>query len=202
MIYHKKLIGKKCYLSPLAETDAEHWTRWYNDFEISMPECNVYDVLSKAKIQEFVNGNVSDMAPCFTVVNLETHEPIGLVQIWANQVFRNGSFAVIIGEKEYWGQGYGREAVELVLDFAFNCLNLHNMMLGVYEFNVRALKLYERIGFKEIGRKREHQTIAGKRYDMIMMDLLASEYKSIYVKPAMEQLEKKMNFTRDVAKTE
>jgi RimJ/RimL family protein N-acetyltransferase len=94
-----------------------------------------------------------------------------------------------IGEMDYWGKGYGKEATQLALDFAFNFLNIHNIMLGVYAFNQRAYHLYKKIGFKEIGRKREFQTLGGEKFDMIMMDLLSTEYESVYVKPLLQRME-------------
>ncbi len=187
MAYYKKLIGKKCYLSPLAEKDAENLARWYNDIEISMPESNVYDAISLKSMENMVNTFQSKGLNVFTIVDIETDKAIGIVEIEANQVYKSGSFGIIIGEKDYWGKGFGKEATLLILDFAFNFLNLHNIMLGVYGFNERAYGLYKHIGFKDIGRKREYQTVAGKKYDMIMMDMLSTEYKSVYVDKYFEK---------------
>lgn len=189
MAHYKKLIGNKCYLSPMQENDAEHLVRWYNDIDISMPECNVYNVFSKKNIEDAIKDNISRMETVFSVIDIENDKLIGMVEVSPNHVFRSGTFGIVIGEKEYWGKGYGKEATLLLLDFAFNMLNLHNIMLGVYEFNNRAYNLYKKVGFKEIGRKREYQTVAGKKYDMIMMDLLSTEYESVYVKAAMNRID-------------
>ncbi len=62
-------------------------------------------------------------------------------------------------------------------------------MIGVYSFNKRAYGLYKSMGFKDIGRKREYQLIAGKRFDMIMMDLLSYEYKSIFLNELIKEIE-------------
>ncbi|MDA3850272.1 MAG: GNAT family protein [Spirochaetaceae bacterium] len=189
MGYYKKIIGSKCYLSPIAEEDAENWVRWYNDIEISMPESNVYDVISLKSAKDMVADIQSIKANVLTVLDLETDKAIGLVEIEANLVFRLANFGIVIGEKDYWGKGYGKEATQLALDFAFNFLNIHNIMLGVYAFNQRAYHLYKKIGFKEIGRKREFQTLGGEKFDMIMMDLLSTEYESVYVKPLLQRME-------------
>ena len=88
---------------------------------------------------------------------------------------------MVIGEKEYWGQGYGQEAVKLLVDYGFNLLNLNSIMLGAFEFNARALRCYERAGFKVIGRRRQARIIGGRKYDAVLMDILAEEFRSTVV---------------------
>lgn len=189
MSYFKKLIGEKCYLSPLTDDDAENWVRWHNDIDISMPESNVYVSITLQNMRNRVNRHQSNMESVFTVVDLETDSPIGTVEITYSTLYRTGSLGVIIGEKQYWGRGFGREAINLILDYGFNLLNLHNIMLGVYAFNTRAIGLYGSMGFREIGRKREYQTMGGRKIDMIMMDMLSHEYESVYIKKVLGEME-------------
>ncbi len=54
-------------------------------------------------------------------------------------------------------------------------------MLGTFSFNARALNCYRHIGFKEIGRQRQARIIAGRKFDVVLMDLLAEEFQSVYV---------------------
>jgi RimJ/RimL family protein N-acetyltransferase len=89
---------------------------------------------------------------------------------------------IVIGEKSRWGQGYGQEAVKLLLDYGFSLLNLNSVMLGTFSFNQRALRCYEKVGFKMIGRRRDARIIAGEKHDMILMDILAEEFESPFVK--------------------
>jgi RimJ/RimL family protein N-acetyltransferase len=63
-----------------------------------------------------------------------------------------------------------------LLDYGFKALNLHNVGLTVYEFNERAKRCYEKVGFKECGRNREALLRNMKRYDIINMDILAHEF--------------------------
>ena len=55
-------------------------------------------------------------------------------------------------------------------------MNLHNIKLRAYSFNERAINCYQKCGFKEIGRRREARIVAGEKYDVIQMDILASEF--------------------------
>lgn len=189
MSYFKKLIGEKCYLSPLTDEDAENWVRWHNDIDISMPESNVYVSITLQNMKERVNRHQSNRESVFSIIDKEKDIPIGTVEINYCSLHRTGTLGIIIGEKHYWGKGYGREAIMLILDYGFNLLNLHNIMLGVYAFNRRAIGLYKSIGFKEIGRKREYQTMGGRKIDMIMMDLLSREYESVYINKVLEEME-------------
>jgi RimJ/RimL family protein N-acetyltransferase len=65
-----------------------------------------------------------------------------------------------------------------MLDYGFNAVGLHNIMLQVYSNNERGYRAYLRAGYKEIGRRRQARRIAGHAYDIILMDCLASEFES------------------------
>jgi len=99
-----------------------------------------------------------------------------------NNINRTATLGIFIGNKKYWSKGYGTEAIQLILDFGFNYLNLNNIDLALMEFNQRALKCYEKCGFKEIGRKRKCNFINGKYYDSILMDILVEEFTDSYIK--------------------
>ncbi len=72
----------------------------------------------------------------------------------------------------------GQEAIRLLLDYAFNLLNLNSVMLGTFAFNERTIACYRKVGFREIGRRRQARIIAGKAYDAVLMDILAEEFSS------------------------
>lgn len=88
---------------------------------------------------------------------------------------------IVIGEKSYWNKGFGQDATKQLLDYGFNLLNLNNIMLGVFSFNKAAINCYKKIGFKEIGCRRQARIISNKKYDIVFMDILAEEFTSIYV---------------------
>jgi len=75
------------------------------------------------------------------------------------------------------------------LDFGFNILNLHNINLEVFSYNKPAIKYYQKVGFKEVGRLREVKQIAGQKLDQIIMDILENEneYKSKLIKDSVDK---------------
>lgn len=188
MTHHRRLCGTKCYLSPHDETDAQRIQTWDNDLEvllgasmngISTPASSLYLTPSQpSKLLEHM----------LMIVDLETDTPIGwcglFLQIPTN---RRASLGIIIGEKAYWGRGYGTEAVNLMLDYGFSILNLNSVELGVYSFNQRAVRCYEKAGFKRIGIHRQARIVAGKTYDTVSMDILASEFGESAIKEAIRQ---------------
>ena len=95
---------------------------------------------------------------------------------------RTGILGIFIGQEEARNKGYGKETVKLLLDFGFNYLNLHSIELKVMSFNKRAIKCYEKCGFKEVGRRREAYFLNGKYHDVIEMDIIRREFKENIIK--------------------
>jgi len=184
MPHYKKLVGETCYLSPCSLEDAEKWTEWDNDLEVTIPLGDeAYTPYSLEKMQDIIGEVMEQQSHIFSIVDLETDTPIGRCLLFdIDQVNRRAMLGIVIGEKEYWNKGYGQEATKLLLDYGFNLLNLHNIMLGTFSFNERAIACYRRVGFQEIGRRREARIVGGKKYDLVLMDMLAEEFESPYVK--------------------
>ena len=92
----------------------------------------------------------------------------------------NGSvmFHITIGEHDAWGLGYGTEATELMVGHAFERLGLHRVALSVFEFNPRAIRCYEKVGFRIEGRSREAVWRDGAFWDEVHMGILAGEWRS------------------------
>jgi RimJ/RimL family protein N-acetyltransferase len=187
MTTYKMLAGAKCYLSPCRLEDAEHWAEWFNDLEVTIPLGDeAYTPTSLEGEQEAIRGILKNNSHIFSIVDLETDQTIGRCLLFnIDAVNRTAMLGIVIGEKSRWDQGYGQEAVSLLLDYGFNLLNLHNVMLGTFSFNERAIRCYEKVGFKLIGRRREARIIAGEKYDLVLMDILAGQFESPYVKPLL-----------------
>ncbi len=181
MKYYKQLIGEKIYLSPPNTDDASLYCEWINDLEISInlnTEWSVNEEQEKELLRELLRGNNK----VFGIIHGENDKLIGSVGFHDIDYINGGAqFGIFIGDKKYWDKGYGTEATQLILDFGFNILNLHNIYLFVYAYNKRAIKCYENIGFKIFGKRRNARLIGGKRYDIVFMDILRDEFTSPYV---------------------
>jgi len=189
MAYFQKLIGKICYLSPCSQGEAEKWTEWDNDLEIAIPLGDeAYTPYTLEKMREILSEVSKQQSHIFSIVDLETDLIMGRCLLFnIDQVNRKAMLGIVIGEKEYWGRGYGQGAIKLLLDYGFNLLNLNSIMLGTFSFNERAQTCFKKAGFKEIGRRREARIIGEKVFDVILMDLLSSEFESPYVNRLIDQ---------------
>jgi RimJ/RimL family protein N-acetyltransferase len=105
---------------------------------------------------------------------LEYIGAVGLHKIdWRN---RNCELGIVIGREEMLGQGLGAEAIDLILVFAFDFLNMHKVNLTVFEYNERAHHCYLKCGFKDEGRVRQQRYYDGRYWDMIFMGITRDEY--------------------------
>ncbi|MBN1151132.1 GNAT family N-acetyltransferase [candidate division WOR-3 bacterium] len=176
MKYFKKIIGKKVYLSPVDIDDCEQYAQWINDPEISINLDCFSQVFSLIKEREALE-KLSKENSVFAIVENNSNKLIGNCGLHnIDFINRKAVLGIFIGDKNFWNRGFGTEAVNLLLDYGFNALNLNSVMLVVKEFNKRAIKCYEKCGFKTIGSRREASIVAGGKYDEIMMDILAGEF--------------------------
>ncbi len=94
-----------------------------------------------------------------------------------NETARTAELGIGIGDPAYWGRGYGREAVGLLLDYAFRLRNFRRVWLEVHADNERGIRAYRSCGFVEEGRMREHVWLAGRYVDNVIMGVLREEWK-------------------------
>lgn len=182
MKYFKKLVGERIYLSPRNVEDVEKFTEWMNDFEITDYTGRSYQTMTLQNEKTYLEKE-QDNKSGFAIIDLQTDEIIGNVGLHdINNINRTATLGIFIGNKDYRSKGCGTEAIKLILDFGFNYLNLNNIDLALMEFNKRALKCYEKCGFKEIGRRRKCKFINGRYYDSILMDILSEEFTKSYIK--------------------
>ncbi|MBZ0301118.1 MAG: GNAT family N-acetyltransferase [Anaerolineae bacterium] len=115
----------------------------------------------------------------FGIRLLDTDELIGWTQLdGIDWVHHTSALGIGIGSRAFWDGGYGTEAMRLLLNFAFDELNLHRVFLTVFSYNARAIHLYDKLGFRHEGTYREHLQRDGQRYDMLLYGILSREWAS------------------------
>ena len=100
---------------------------------------------------------------------------VGLYQL--DHRVRSGEFAILIGNRGYWGRGLGETATRFMVEYGFAQLNLHRIQLEVLTSNARAIGLYVKVGFQHEGTRRAVQFKDGQYHDYHMMSLLEGEYR-------------------------
>jgi len=175
-MYFKKMIGKKCYLSPIDENDTEKFTEWLNDLEVTQYLSAMYPRIINVQNEKEFLGKLSKEHN-YSIIDIKNNELLGNCGFTGiDHINQTSEVGIFIGKKDYWNKGYGTEALSLLLDYGFKALNLHNIFLRVVSFNERGIKAYEKIGFKIIGKKRESVIMGKQRHDMIYMDILHEEF--------------------------
>jgi RimJ/RimL family protein N-acetyltransferase len=145
------------HLVPISRDEEEQWIR--NTWE------------NRQKGTEYVFG----------IELKENQLLIGTCSLFSiTRINRSAELGIAIWNKQYWGKGYGTEAITLLLGYGFNFLNLHSIFLIVNEDNPRAIQAYENVGFKHSARHRQSLFQDGKYKDTLLMDILEDEFRKLH----------------------
>ena len=132
---------------------------------------------SMAKWMEEEVGEMSLESYTFSIRTLAEDKLIGEIGLdVVNWPGREAFVGLGIGETEYWSKGYGTDVMNSLLRFAFMELNLRRVSLGVFEYNPRAIRSYEKAGFRHEGRMRRLLQREGHRWDNLFMGILREEW--------------------------
>ncbi|WP_227395795.1 GNAT family N-acetyltransferase [Jeotgalibacillus aurantiacus] len=170
------------YLGPVKENEFSEVSDWYrHETLVRRLNARPYYFETEDEIKKWWQGE-KHTSYKFGIRMKDSHKLIGFVVLdgilW-NQ--RNGWISIAIGESSEWGKGYGKEAMECCLHYAFEELNLHRIQLTVFSYNEPAIRLYAALGFTKEGSYREFIERDGKHYDMHLYGLLRREWRSIHM---------------------
>jgi RimJ/RimL family protein N-acetyltransferase len=181
------LEGERVALGPLRMDLADTYRRWLHDLEVrngiltpgiyalEAEEDYVRDTIAKCA------GQQPEMAS-FTIYDRSDGAPVGTSSLMSiDWRLARATFGILVGERR--GQGLGSEATRLVLDWAFNMLGLHNVMLAVLPGNAGAVRAYEKAGFRHLGVRRAAVIAGGRRGDEVLMDAVRDEFESPVLAP-------------------
>lgn len=175
------LEGALVRLRPRLEEDSPLFLRWYAD-----PEVLHWLHLSEGPVQspeiERQRYEAAERDPTRITWIIEALDsvPIGSVSLIAiDELHRRAELGISIGEKTYWGRGYGTDAVRVALRFAFQGLGVRRVGLITDIDNDRGIRCYEKCGFRREGVLRGHRLRHGQPLDMLQMAVLADEVEPL-----------------------
>jgi len=175
------LVGERVYLRPIEPEDLPFIRQWANDPDVRRLTGEALP-MSKAGADEFLERVRQDKERVWFVVVLKENDRVigeaGLLRMF--HPWRNTDLSIIIGDKGAWGKGYGTEAILLLLDYAFGYLGFHRVSVGVVGFNERALRFYEKVGFKREGLQRDGYYYDHVFHDFVMMSILEDEFRQLH----------------------
>ena len=186
MNYFKKLVGERIYLSPkgTSEEELQKFTEWMNDFQVTDYIGKTVGICTLPGEKEWLEKSSMDSkARTFDIVTLDENKLIGTLGLEKfNWIERSAILGIFIGDKDYRSNGYGTEAIQLLLEYGFRYLNLHSIRLTLLSVNERAHKKKKKCGFKDVGKLREKIFLNGKRHDELIMDILENEFNGDFIK--------------------
>jgi RimJ/RimL family protein N-acetyltransferase len=175
-------VGTQVRLRPLERSDLNPtYLSWLNDSEVTRYlETGTFPT-TRGDLDQFydsLRGSRSQVI--FAIEERKKSRHIGNVKLgpihWVN---RSATLGILVGEKQYWGKGIGKEATRLLVEYGFYRLNLNRINLGVFAEHEPAIRCYAAIGFKVEGRFRQALFRDGEYKDHLWMGLLRSEYNRI-----------------------
>ena len=170
-------IGERLYLRAPEKGDIELFLRWFNDPEVVQFVMRHRPLGREEEEEWLANLHKRESDVVFAIARKEDDGAIGSCGLHRIRVpNRSAELGISIGEKRFWNQGYGREAMGLLCGYAFEVLNLHRIGLSVYEYNLRAQRCYEKVGFQLEGRRRQARFWNAQYWDVLEMGLLASQW--------------------------
>jgi RimJ/RimL family protein N-acetyltransferase len=174
----RQIVGRLVALRRPQPSDQASVVRWYRDREIARLTRYQARPMAEAEVERFFQLRMMAAdALAYCIVELPDWRLVGFTTFSALDG-DNGSvlFHITIGERDAWGRGLGTEATELMLEHAFERLWLHRVGLSVFSYNLRAIRAYEKAGFRIEGRQREAILRDGRYWDEIQMGVLVDEW--------------------------
>jgi RimJ/RimL family protein N-acetyltransferase len=179
--------GELTTLRAIERPDLDALWRWYNDAEVMYYWAEPYKTMSREDLDARYGAGLSASTGrmhWLLITTRDEHgqgEPIGRIgYVDLDRRNRHTEIALAIGERDYWGRGYGSDALIAYLGYLFHELNLHKVWLRVEAFNTRAQRAYEKCGFQRDGVFREHTFLGGKYYDSIIMSIVEDDFRAKY----------------------
>jgi RimJ/RimL family protein N-acetyltransferase len=178
--------GELVRLSAMDVNEAgKAFSRWQRDSEFRrLLDSGVAYMASANGAQKWLEKELEEGSVnqhWFSVRKLDDDQLLGDIDLYvANWPGRDAFVGLGIGEREFWGKGYGTDLMKVILRYGFTEVNLKRVTLTVFEYNPRAIRSYEKAGFRHEGRMRRVLNKEGKRWDILFMGILREEWMELY----------------------
>jgi RimJ/RimL family protein N-acetyltransferase len=178
------LLGPNIYLRPLEPDDARTLVPWFNDPEVTRFLLRYQPMTLAEEVEWLRHAGQSATDVVLGIMTRADERLVGTTGLHnVDQRNRHAAIGISLGDKTAWGKGYGTEAMRLLVRHAFDTLNLNRVWLHVYEYNERAVRVYQKVGFRLEGRLRQDTFRDGKYWDTLVMGVLREEWEAVEYTP-------------------
>lgn len=172
--------GQKVTLRAITRDDLEKILQFQNDVEVELasggePPAPYSLERIRANFEADLGKSVQDVLNFAIEADGKYIGGCGLFNL--EPIAHTAELGIIIGDKAYWGKGYGRDAVNLLLQYAFHYRNFHKVHLRTHGRNERAIRAYQACGFLEEGRLRAQVYSDGRYDDLVYMGILRADWE-------------------------
>jgi RimJ/RimL family protein N-acetyltransferase len=173
------LEGKRILLRPLTKNDLTPvYLQWLNDEEVTRFNSHATFPNTQEKMEAYYNSlQDNNRNVVLAIVEKTSNRHIGNIALQQiNWISKNAEFAILLGDKEFWGKGMGEEAARLIVEYGFKRLNLHRIYCGTVHGNEGMKKLAQKLHMSEEGRRRQAIFKNGTYLDIIEYGVLNEEF--------------------------
>jgi len=166
-------------LRPITEADLPDYVKWLNDPEVTQfTAIEVGNVTPEGEREWFAAITAPDHRDRHWAIEAEGRH-IGNCALMLDRQAGSAGFGIIIGEKTAWNKGCGTAALHEVLRIGFRDMGLHRIHLDLFAENARALRCYQKCGFRQEGLQRQARWKRGRWRDVISMAILREEWEAM-----------------------
>ncbi len=182
MQFKPLFAGKLVYLAASQSDDHISFSQWSKNDEylriMDNDPARPYSAESHAQWEQGFTSSPDTFH--FRLRTIADDKLIGMVVLggvqWTNQT---AALGINIGDPDYWSRGYGTDAMRLIVGYGFRELNLHRITSSTISYNIRSIKVHEKVGFQREGVQRQSIQREGQRYDVIHFGILRGEWEAL-----------------------
>lgn len=174
--------GPRVTLRPLEKSDIPMFLHWMNDQDVTRYLLHQHPVMLPMEekwFQRLCDKPEENIVLGITIKgkligDIGFHQP--------DPISRTALLGLMIGDKAQWGRGYGREAMMLMIEYAFHSLNVRKISSYVFAANAKSLRCHELCGFRREGLRKEHIFRDGKYMDEVLFGLFEKDWLPVWQK--------------------
>ena len=169
------LKGNKVYIRPIVKSDIEKLNSWKNNLQIFKFLGGGFRPVSidqqEKWIEKIIDLTGNDRR---FIISTNDDKSVGMVGLYdIDWISRSCEIGVYVGEQSMQGNGYASEACKLIERYAFDILNIRKIKLKVVSENFKALNMWKKLGYVQVGEYKDDRYIEGKYYNIILMEKFA-----------------------------
>ena len=181
MTSKEKLVSKDIYLRPLSLKDVTcEYVDWMSDNEVIKYLEVRHTKQTLSVIESFIAAKLSRNDEfIFAICDKKTDKHIGNIKLGPiHHYYKKADLSLFIGDKNYWGKNLAYQAIQLMIVFAFEKLELTKLLATFYLDNQSSMKAFKKAGFQKEGLSPDYLTLNGNPHDLVWMGISSRQYNS------------------------